>query len=53
MALGEEFGVPLPVAEVVKDDLAAAVGDGRGDKGVDGVILSLEEAAHVQVRTAQ
>jgi 2-hydroxymethylglutarate dehydrogenase len=53
LALGEEFGVPLPVAEVVRDDLAAAIGDGRGDKGVDGVILSLEEAAQVQVRTAQ
>jgi 3-hydroxyisobutyrate dehydrogenase len=52
LALGEEYGVPLPVAQVVKDDLAAAVADGRGDKGVDGVILSLEETAQVKVRTA-
>ena len=37
--------MPLPVAEAVKADLAAAVSDGRGDKGVDGVILGLEEAA--------
>ncbi len=49
LALAEEFEVPLRVAQMVKEDLAAAVADGRADKGVDGVILSLEEAAHTQV----
>ncbi len=50
LGLGDEYGVPLPVGEAVKTDLAEAVGDGRGDQGVDAVILSLEEAAGVQVR---
>jgi 2-hydroxymethylglutarate dehydrogenase len=52
LGLGEDYGVPLPVAKVVKDDLAEAVKDGRGDNGVDSVILSLEEATQVQVRTS-
>jgi 2-hydroxymethylglutarate dehydrogenase len=51
LGLGKEHGVPLPVAEAVAADLAAAVGDGRGDKGVDAVILSLEQATNVEVRT--
>lgn len=53
LALGQEYGVPLPVAEAVRDDLAAAIKDGRGNNGVDAVILSLEEATQVQVRTPQ
>jgi 2-hydroxymethylglutarate dehydrogenase len=52
IGLGEEFGVPLPVAKVVKEDLAAAMAEGLGDQGVDAVIFSLEEAAKVQVRTS-
>lgn len=52
IGLGDEYGVPLPVAKVVKSDLAEAMADGLGDQGVDAVILSLEEAAKVQVRTA-
>jgi 3-hydroxyisobutyrate dehydrogenase-like beta-hydroxyacid dehydrogenase len=51
VGLGDEYGVPLPVAKAVKDDLAAAVNGGLGDHGVDAVILPLEEAVHVQVRT--
>ena len=50
LGLGDEYGVSLPVAEAVKSDLAQAVEDGRGDQGVDAVILSLEETAGVQVR---
>lgn len=50
--LGEEHGVPLPVAEAVKSDLARAMEDGRGEQGVDSVILGLEETAGVQVRVA-
>jgi 3-hydroxyisobutyrate dehydrogenase-like beta-hydroxyacid dehydrogenase len=48
--LGEQYGVPLPVARAVKTDLAAAMDGGLGDQGVDSVILPLEEAANVQVR---
>ncbi len=51
LGLGEDLGVPLPVAEVVKADLDAALADGIGDQGVDAVIWSLEKAADVQVRT--
>jgi len=52
IGLGDEYGVPLPVAQVVKEDLAAAMAEGLGDQGVDAVIFSLEEAAKVQVRTS-
>jgi 2-hydroxymethylglutarate dehydrogenase len=52
LGLGDEYGVPLPVAEAVKTDLADAIEHGRGDRGVDAVILALEEAAQVQVRTS-
>lgn len=50
LGLGEEYGVPLPVAEVAKDDLAAAMAAGLGDNGVDAVILPLEEKVGVEVR---
>ena len=52
LGLGQEYGVPLPVAEAVKEDLAGAMKDGRRDQGVDSVILSLEETAGVQVRVS-
>jgi 3-hydroxyisobutyrate dehydrogenase-like beta-hydroxyacid dehydrogenase len=52
LGLGEEYGVPLPVAQVVKADLAAAVAEGLGDQGVDAVILPLEKKAGVEVRTS-
>lgn len=51
LKLGEAHGVPLPVAEAVKADLANAMDAGWGDGGVDSVILPLEAAAGVQVRT--
>jgi 2-hydroxymethylglutarate dehydrogenase len=50
LGLGKEHGVPLPVAEAVKADLAGAIGAGLGEQGVDSVILPLEAAAKVQVR---
>jgi 3-hydroxyisobutyrate dehydrogenase-like beta-hydroxyacid dehydrogenase len=49
LGLGEEYGVPLPVAETVRDDLAGAMAKGFGGNGVDAVILPLEEAAGVTV----
>lgn len=49
LGLGEEYGVPLPVAEAVRDDLAGAMARGFGGNGVDAVILPLEEAAGVTV----
>jgi 3-hydroxyisobutyrate dehydrogenase-like beta-hydroxyacid dehydrogenase len=52
LGLGEEYGVPLPVAQAAKDDLAAAMAAGLGDKGVDGVILPLEEKVGVIVKPA-
>ncbi len=53
LGLGEEYGVPLPVGKVVQEDLARAMAEGRGDNGVDGVILGLEQAAQVEVRTQE
>ena len=50
VALGEEYGVPLPVGASVKKDLGDAVAAGLGDKAVNSVILPLEDAAGVTVR---
>lgn len=50
LSLGDEFEVPLPVAEVVKADLDSALACGLGDKGIDAVIQSLEQAAGIEVR---
>jgi 2-hydroxymethylglutarate dehydrogenase len=50
LALGEEYGVPLPVGEVVRQDLAGAVAAGLDNNGVDAVILPLEKASGVEVR---
>jgi len=52
LGLGEEYGVALPVAQVVKEDLAAACAQGLGEHGVDAVILPLEEKAGIRVRTS-
>jgi 3-hydroxyisobutyrate dehydrogenase-like beta-hydroxyacid dehydrogenase len=49
--LGKEYGVPLPIGVAVKEDLKDAIAAGLTDKGVDAVILPLEEAAGVTVRT--
>jgi 3-hydroxyisobutyrate dehydrogenase-like beta-hydroxyacid dehydrogenase len=51
LGLGEEYGVPLPLAEAVEADLASAVAAGFGDNGVDAVILPLEQTTGVKVRT--
>ncbi len=48
--LGEEYAVPLPVGQAVRQDLEAAIAAGLGDKGVDAVILPLEAATGVKVR---
>jgi len=50
LSLGEEYGVPLPVGEVVQKDLHNAMAAGLENKGVDAVILPLEKAAGVVVR---
>ena len=52
LGLGEEYGVPLPVAEAVEADLAEAMEHGCAGQGVDSVILGLEEAAGVEVRVS-
>jgi len=48
--LGEEYAVPLPVGQAVRKDLEDTIAAGLGDKGVDAVILPLEEATGVKVR---
>ena len=53
LALGKENGVPLPVANAVKKDLEDTITAGYQDKGVDAVILSLEKAAGIKVRSKQ
>jgi 2-hydroxymethylglutarate dehydrogenase len=51
LALGREYGLPLPVGEVVREDLRQAVAAGLESKGVDAVMLPLEKAAGVEVRS--
>ncbi len=51
IGLGKEYGVPLPVGAVVEQKLIEAKAAGLADKGVDALILRLEELAGVQVRT--
>jgi 3-hydroxyisobutyrate dehydrogenase-like beta-hydroxyacid dehydrogenase len=53
LALGQENGVPLPVGETVRQDLENAIAAGFQNKGVDAVILPLENAAGVKVRSKQ
>ena len=53
LALGDNYGVPLPVGKAVKQDLEEAMAAGLSDKGVDSVILTLEKATGVQVRTSK
>jgi 3-hydroxyisobutyrate dehydrogenase len=51
LGLGREYGLPLPVGAVVEQRLIEAKAAGLADKGVDAMILRLEELAGVQVRT--
>jgi 2-hydroxymethylglutarate dehydrogenase len=53
LGLGEEYGVSLPVAAVVKEDLADAMARGLGGNGVDAVILPLEDKAGVIVSPSE
>jgi 2-hydroxymethylglutarate dehydrogenase len=48
---GEEYGVPLPVGIAVQKDLNDTITAGYKDKGVDAVILPLEDTAGIKVRT--
>jgi 3-hydroxyisobutyrate dehydrogenase-like beta-hydroxyacid dehydrogenase len=50
LALGEEYDVPLSVGKKVREALEAAMNAGYADKGVDAVILPIEEATGVTVR---
>ena len=51
LALGREYGVPLAVGTAVQQDLQGAIAAGLTDKGVNAVILPLEETVGVKVRT--
>jgi 2-hydroxymethylglutarate dehydrogenase len=48
--LAKENGVPAPVSNAVRQDIADAIAAGLGDKGVDAVILSREKASGCKVR---
>jgi len=50
LAFGEEYGVPLPVGAAVQKDLRDTIAAGFEDKGVDAVILPLEDTVGVKVR---
>jgi 3-hydroxyisobutyrate dehydrogenase-like beta-hydroxyacid dehydrogenase len=49
--LGKENGVPLPLGSAAEQKLIEAKAAGLGEKGIDAVILRLEELIGVQVRS--
>ena len=51
--LGKEYAVPLPVGLAVQKDLHNTIKAGFVDKGVDAVILPLEKATGVTVRSPE
>jgi len=51
--LGKEYGVPLPVGVTVQKDLQNTMMEGFSDKGVDAVILPLENVTGVPVRLGE
>jgi 2-hydroxymethylglutarate dehydrogenase len=51
--LGKEYKVPLPIGIAVKKDLEDSIAAGLTDKGVDAVILPLEKATGIKVRTSK
>lgn len=51
--LGKEYAVPLPVGLAVQKDLHDTMMAGFTDKGVDAVILPLEKATGVTVRSPE
>jgi 2-hydroxymethylglutarate dehydrogenase len=53
LELGKEYDVPLPIGLAVKKDLEDTMAAGLTDKGVDAVILPLEKATGVKVRTLE
>jgi 3-hydroxyisobutyrate dehydrogenase len=53
LELGKEYGIPLPLGTLAQQDLKNAVEAGYADKDVCSIILSLEKAAGVKVRSPQ
>ena len=53
LALGKEYGVPLPVGTAVQQDLHDTMAAGFTDKDVNSVILCLEDAVGVKVRSPE
>ena len=51
LAMGEEYGVPLPIGTVVREGLDDAIEAGFAEKSVQAVILPMEEKPGEQVRT--
>ena len=53
LGLGEEYDVPLPVGNKVRESLEAAIEAGYADKAVDSIILPYEAATNTTVRTGK
>jgi 2-hydroxymethylglutarate dehydrogenase len=53
LALGKEYGVPLPVVAAVEQRLVEAKAAHLGDKHLDALILPLERLVGVQVRSPE
>ncbi|HSW57212.1 MAG TPA: NAD(P)-dependent oxidoreductase [Dehalococcoidales bacterium] len=50
LKLGQEYSVPLPVAESVREDMENTIKAGYAEKSVDAVILPLEQTTGIKVR---
>ncbi len=53
LELGKEYGIQLPLGTLAHQDMKNAIDAGYADKDICSVILPLEKAAGVQVRTTQ
>lgn len=53
LALGREYGVPLPVGATVEHRFLKAKAAGLGERSIHAIILQLEEVAGVQVRSPE
>ena len=50
--LGKEYSIPLPVGTAVKQELNEAISAGFIDKNISSVIIPLENAAKIKVRSS-
>ncbi len=51
--LGKEYSIPLPVGTAVREEISEAISAGFIDKNISSVIIPLENAAKIKVRSSK